>query len=306
MPDDDGYKYALTVIDANSRACDAEPLKTKTADEVLKAFKKIYNRNYLKLPKYQLQVDAGNEFKGVVAKYFKDKHVSIRVGKPGRSRMQAMVERLNQTIGSALHKRMVAQELFLEQTSKQWVSDLPKLIGLLNKRAKKAKRKPPPNIPVCEGDSCNTLNRGDKVRVQLDHPIDYVTHERLHGKFRSGDIRWHPTERIIREVLIKPNSPPLYLLNGVIGSRKVEPVAYTKNQLQVIPKNEQLPKPNVIRGQPTQYVVEKILGKKKIQNKIYYNIKWKGYKDAKDQTWEPKSTLIKQVPELIKAFESNN
>jgi hypothetical protein len=43
-----------------------------------------------------------------------------------------------------------------------------------------------------------------------------------------------PKERVIKEIIIKPNSPPLYLLDGNIGKKKFEPIGYTKNQLQVI------------------------------------------------------------------------
>lgn len=45
LPHDHGYKYALVVIDNYSRKLDAEPLKSKKAAEVKKAFEKIYKRD---------------------------------------------------------------------------------------------------------------------------------------------------------------------------------------------------------------------------------------------------------------------
>src|ERR1700733_12883281 len=43
LPDDNGYKYALVVADIGGhRLCDAEPLKNKDQQSVLKAFKAIY------------------------------------------------------------------------------------------------------------------------------------------------------------------------------------------------------------------------------------------------------------------------
>ena len=39
-----GYKYLLTCLDVYSRKADVEPIKTKTGDVVLKAFKSIINR----------------------------------------------------------------------------------------------------------------------------------------------------------------------------------------------------------------------------------------------------------------------
>jgi hypothetical protein len=191
--------------------------------------------------------------------------------------------------------------------SKHWTKDLIKLIKLMNvhvkERDKKKKEIDPLGDVLCEGDTCNMLAEGDKVRVALEYPIDPVTHKKLHGKFRSSDIRWHPDIRTINHVLLKPNFPPMYLLDGNVGPDKVHPVAYTKNQLQLVPKNEKLPNTNTIRGAPKKYIIEEIVSKKKISNKIYYEVKWVGFESNKN-TFEPKSTLIKEVPHLIAAFES--
>ena len=81
------FFYFLTVIDVATRKLDAEPLKTKTAFEVLNAFKRIYSRNYLCHPTVRLEVDSGSEFKSVVLDYFVNiLHVVVKVGQPGRHR----------------------------------------------------------------------------------------------------------------------------------------------------------------------------------------------------------------------------
>ena len=46
LPNDDGYKYALVVIDNGSRNVDAEPLKNRDAKSILAAFKSIYKRKF--------------------------------------------------------------------------------------------------------------------------------------------------------------------------------------------------------------------------------------------------------------------
>ena len=84
----------------------------------------------------------------------------------------------------------------------------------------------------CSGDSCDLLNVGDKVRIQLDLPEDYLSGKRLIGTFRATDIRWTKKPHTITDVIIKPGSPPLYIIDDD-GS-----TAYTKNQLQLVTDNE--------------------------------------------------------------------
>jgi hypothetical protein len=301
LPNDNGYRYALVVVDCNNGLTDAVPLKSKESKDVLAGFKKIYQRGPLKIPQ-NLQVDSGAEFKGDVKKYFDDKHVYVRAGLPGRHRMQALAERRNQTIGTALLMRMTSQELLTGSVSNEWVDDLPVVIDAINKQVKLKPKKKYPDVPVCKGDSCNLLKVGTIVRVILDEPRDLVTMQRLPGKFRSGDIRFDPKPRIIKQVLLKPGQPPTYLVDGDVGPNKIRPVAYTKNQLQVVPEDEQYPDTKVIRGKPTTYVVEKILDKRKHKNRIEFLVKWAGYPHEQN-TWEPRTQLIEDVPGLVLAFE---
>jgi hypothetical protein len=313
MPNDQGYKYMLVVVDNGTRLIDAEPLKTKDSPAVVAAFQKIFSRDIVDKPK-KIEVDAGSEFKAGTARYFENNNIKIRVAPTGRHRMQALVERANQTLGTLLTKRMTAQELLTGSTSKHWVKDLPKLISAVNtyikkreaKRKKKREKNPPSNEPLCEGSACNLLSIGDKVRVALEYPIDPVTHKRLHGKFRAGDIKFNPIIRTIKEILLKPNYPPMYLLNGHVGDMGIDPIAYTKNQLQLVPEKEKLPDTKLIRGKPKKYIAEAIIGKKKIKGKVYMLVKWLGFEKASDQTYEPRSTLIQEVPELVREFEKAN
>lgn len=42
------------------------------------------------------------------------------------------------------------------------------------------------------------------------------------------------------------------------------------------------------------------VGTRRVKNKIEYQVKWSGYTKA---TWEPRASLIKQIPELIAEYE---
>ncbi len=305
LPDDNGYKYALVVIDVGSKKVDAEPLTAKDQHTVLWGFKEIYKRKILKIPSYSLEVDNGTEFGGVVKDWFvynQDHHILVRVAKTGRHRQQGLVERANQAIGKALFRRMDAQELLTGQQSKEWTEDLPKLISVLNNRTKQKKKVKIDKFPnpVCSGKSCELIPIGTKVRVILEEPRDPITGLKLPGRFRTTDRRWDPKERTVKQVLVKPAMPPLYLLDSNHKSG-FEAVTYTRNQLQMINKDEQYPEgEKVIRGKPETYIIEEIVGKTRVKGKIFYKIKWRGFKK---ETLEPRSELIKDQKQLILDYE---
>ena len=110
LPDDKGFKYCLVIVDVATGLMDAQPLKDKTADGILKAMKDIYQRKILSLPK-RLITDAGSEFQSKVSDYMKKEKVSKKTAEAGRHRQIAIVERRNQILGKVLFMKMHAKEL---------------------------------------------------------------------------------------------------------------------------------------------------------------------------------------------------
>ena len=301
LPEDNEYKYALVCVDLGTRIVDAEPLKFKNSDDVLKAFKKIYKRGRLKPPSIRLEVDSGTEFKSSVREYFTKKiKCTVKVGQPGRHRQQAYAECANKQLETALLMRMVAQELLTGTPSREWVEDLNIMVDALNENWKRDPPKRPEGLPVCSGESCNLLSEGTRVRILLDEPRS-VLDEKLHGNFRAGDIRWSPEIHVIKQVLLYPEQPPMYLVDGPHGNLKVSRASYTREQLQVVPEDENLPPPSVIRGNPMYYKVEKILAKRFRNKKTQYLVKWQGFPITK-ATWESGEKLEEDVPELVRAY----
>ena len=305
-------------MDTTTRYAGAEAMKTRDAKTVLQAFKKIYRRNkYLNLPTKAIEVDSGSEFKDKVAKYFKSKNIFIKIARTGRHQQVALAEYLNYILGKFLGIKMAKQEIKTKQANRVWVRHLRTVINIYNnfitkkisgkKGSKKVKdnnksskkKKKSDDGPICKGNSCKLIQTGTKVRVPLEEPRDLITGKKLHGKFRASDIRY---ERKIREVqtpLIIPHQPPLYKVSGINDAH------YHKEELQVVKNNEvpsKIPKKNIkmkIKSKVKKYTIEKIISKKRIKNKIYYRVKWKGFKKT---TFEPYSQLKKDVPALIKEF----
>jgi hypothetical protein len=264
--EDTTYKYALVVVDVGTRLVDAEPIDSKKASGVADALFKIYDRKILNKPR-RIDADPGKEFKGDFKKRIEDEGIVLHYGEVKRHRQQALAERYNQMIGTALIKRQTAQELLTGERDRQWVDDLPIIVKSINEKNKNRREKKYPNIPTCEGDSCDLIVEGTKVRAQLDEPYDIIEKKYLPNGFRSGDIRWNPKIQTVTNIMIRPGQPPLYILDN-------HPVAYTKNQLQVVPKNEKVPPMSVIRGNPTKWNIKEILDKKKKYGKWVYTIQW--------------------------------
>lgn len=239
MPDDNGFKYILTVADVHNKHIDAEPLKNKEPVSVKNAFKKIYARPKLDFPD-KLQTDAGTEFKGQVPEYFKDNEVWLKTAQAGRHRQQAIVEKANGKLAKYLFIRQTEQELKTGEPSVEWVDDLDDVVKYINKNAPKPITKPISNDVLLTKYSRDILPLGLKVRIALDNPKGALG-EKLQGKFRITDIRWDQKERTITNIIFSDGFPPLYVVDE--NNR----ITYTRNQLQEIPKNERKPADKYLR-----------------------------------------------------------
>ena len=226
LPHDKKYKYALVVVDVATSHMDAEPLKTKDANEVRDALIKIYKRRYLKTP-YRLEVDAGTEFKKSFRTYFNDELI-LRVKEPGRHRQQSVVETMNGTIAKLLFMRMYEIEEATGQVNSEWVEFLPQVVKEINKylshKAMNIDASEKKNLSKASGVAREILPIGTKVRVQLDNPIENITNKKLTGKFRKTDFRWKKKEDEITNVYLNPAKPPMYEVDGN------DNVAYTRNK----------------------------------------------------------------------------
>ena len=124
------YKYALVVVGVASRYKDAEPLTSKSSEEVVRAFSRVYSRK-LRWPQ-TLVVDPGSEFKGAVAKTMSSRGTTIQRSEAGNHRAQAFVERANRTIGEQIFSHQYAEEAVTGGRSTRWVKRLPQILHKLN------------------------------------------------------------------------------------------------------------------------------------------------------------------------------
>lgn len=190
LPHDDGYKYALTVIDVASRYKDAYALKTKKASEVCEALKKIYSRGPLTFPEI-FQVDRGAEFKGCVLDLLAKHKTVIRRGTDHRH--QCFVERFNRTLAERLFAYQYDKEMKESTRNKEWVERLPHVIEALNNEVTRLiKMKPKSAIkrkkikqPENDDEEIEEIPPGAKVRY-LYQPGEVENDE----KKRATDPIW--------------------------------------------------------------------------------------------------------------------
>lgn len=313
------YKYALVVVDLATGLTDAEAITDKTGQVTLEALKVIYSRSVLNLPN-RMETDPGSEFKAEFAAYLKSINVELRHGKAGRHRQQSMVENRNYTIGMALNLRMASIEQVTGKTSRDWVGFLPTVIAALNEQTREqevalSKRKKKPKDPADSGPfcgkkntgSCEILDVGTRVRIPFEEPVDNVTGKKLHGKFRAGDKRWDDRVRKIYQQVIRPDQPMLYIVTEA-NSDKPAKVAHTIQQIQVVRGDEKeidAKKLNISESN-VDYQVKSLKERKKIKGKVHFLVRWVGYADEGDDTWEPRANLVKSgalVKKMVLDFE---
>jgi hypothetical protein len=131
----------------------------------------------------------------------------------------------------------------------------------------------------------------------------------LIGRFRSGDIRWNPTVRTVKEMLMKPGEPIMYMLNGNTGPLKVEPVAYTYNQLQKVSVREKKVLEPIMDNEDNRFELKKITDRRK-KGKLYeYYVHWKP--KGEPSSWEKRKGLVEDLGDaymdrIDKKFDAKN
>ncbi|CAB4042433.1 uncharacterized transposon-derived, partial [Paramuricea clavata] len=117
-----GFKYILTVIDVLSKYAWAEPIKTKTGENLVKAFEKILKKG--RKPE-TFHTDKGTEFMNRKFQAFLKKH-NIRFFTTQNETKASIVERFNRTLKTKMWKYFTAKNTL------KYVDILQKLVKSYN------------------------------------------------------------------------------------------------------------------------------------------------------------------------------
>ena len=283
-----GYMYLLVVLDLATREFDIEPMKSTNSSEALSAVKKIFKRTYLNKPYASLSTDGGVEFKNAFHKYLFDNSIYHKVGSKGRHVQSAPVESLNRQLGRLFNGYMNKIELKTGKPYTNWTDIIGTVRTELNKIRKRtatAKTMKDVTYKVPDFDTEPKFKVGDFVHVLLDHVENAQGEKQSSEKFREGDFRWDRQARKIKQVFAYAgNVPYRYHVEGI------PKVAYAEWQLLPSEETEEL------------YEIRQLL-KSRTRNGKKEILTWYYGERKADASWQPRSELIKFVPDLVKKFE---
>lgn len=258
-----GNKYLLTVIDVFSKYAWAEPVKTKSANDVTTAMTKIFKLG--RVP-HNLQTDNGKEFYNskftILMTQYAVNHYSTF------SNMKAsVVERLNRTL-----KNLMWIEFSLIGKYK-WLNILSELMKKYNGRKHRTIGMKPIDVTKkIEKQLLNTVYSHIKISGFAKFKVgDHVRISKTKSVFAKGYTpNW--TTEIFKIVKIQITNPVTYKLEDMTG----QPIegGFYEQELQLTKHSD-------------IYLVEKVLRKK--GNKVY--VKWLGL-DKKHNSWINKSDIV--------------
>ena len=282
--DKDGFKYLLSCVDLATDGFDIEPIKDKSSESTVHAFKNMFKRRNIKKPIISIRTDNGTEFKHNFDEFLNETKNKIfhSVSLPYRHKQLANVENLNKQVGTILNMYMNHKEIETGEQYNEW-TDILKIIRTELNKERKLKMPSYKNWnmtmfdPKTAGKPTYKIN--DIVHEKLEIPKNALNNKQSTTKFRVSDFRYSTTPKKIINVIYMPDEPYYrYMLEGMPN------VSYSDNELMRANKTEK----------ETKFEVEKFIKKKTTKGKISYLVKWKGYKVI-ESNFESQEKLIEDL-----------
>lgn len=258
-----GFKFILTIIDVFSKLAFAIPIKSKSSDDVLNAFKRIKD----KLPLY-LQTDLGTEFvnrkmqawlRKNNVNFFTTQNLEIKA---------SIIERWNRTLKNKLWR------YFTRYDTSKYVDVLEEIVAGYNNSFHRSIGMPPNKV---------THELAPAIWRKMYSPSKpYKT-----PKFNIGDqVRLNSTRRVFKKGYLPQwtleifsitdhlnTQPPTYTVSDWHG--EILQGTFYEQELQLVNKSDDV------------YKIDSIL--KTLKHKVF--VSWKGYPDTFN-SWVNKKDLV--------------
>ena len=286
-----GFKYLLNCIDMSSRFIYSVALKNKTDKEVLNGFRKIFNKSKIRA----VRSDNGSEFINKNFKAFLEKNdIKQILGEAGKPQSNGMIERANATIKELIEKSIEINENF------DWVKNLDKLINNINNSQHRITGFTPNEIETAfKNNNKEVLDEAFNKELKIKKPN--ISKE----VFEVGDlVRLHTPSDKTRQVW----SDEVYKIERVYKPKK----SYSVHEYKIDGFKDKFKEEELLKvvGNPqnklikvSKFDISKLIKPVIQDNKIYYEVQWKGYRET---TLEPRENLMKDVPKMLGQFERKN
>ena len=252
------FNYILTCVDVFSRQGQAIPVKTKSAANMLKAFKILFKSKHPS----KLQTDEGKEFfNKTIKEFLKTKNI-FHYHTYGNTKA-SLVERFNRTLKEKMWR------YFTHKGNYKWLEVLPKLIKGYNNSFHRTIGLTPNQVNKNnEGELFEKLY-GNTPKSKYKFKIgDYVRISKVKHRLMKGYLQNYTDEVFIIEEKVK-SSPPTYRIKDLQN----EPIkgSFYEEELQLI-------------DSPKEWRVEKVLRTRKRGTTTEHFVKWRGF-PAKFNSW---------------------
>ncbi|RWR98948.1 hypothetical protein B4U79_13692 [Dinothrombium tinctorium] len=261
------FKYILVCIDILSRYAFGEPLKEKTGENIIKAFKKIFKSRKPKI----LTTDQGREFNNKKVKNFlKEKDIKYMTTTTDDTKC-AVIERFIRTLKEKIWKYLNYKNSY------RYIDNVQNFISAYNKSIHRIlKMKPSDVTQENEKEAFHNLyahirpNVSEKTKFFEDSLVRIAKKKEKYEKGADPNF----TEEIFKIYKVnRGNTRPYYKIKDQLGE-EITSVFYPEELQQTSYDSTQ-------RGR-----VEKIIKKRRVGKNLKAFVKWKGYSD-KFNSWIP-------------------
>jgi acid phosphatase class B len=327
------YKYILMCIDVYSRYLQARPMTNRKMETIIEKLKDIFD----KMGK-PVNLNADNEFNtNKFNQLMKDQNISVHYSQPYEINKNAIVERANRTIAQRIQKWRIATGKY------DWPSILPKIVNNFNNSVNRNIKGTPNEIFKHKKQNLQRIirvkpsfNVNDLVRIKIYKNVfakgDSITYSKdlytiekiVANKYELKNIKTNEILKTLYKDYEIRKVNEIQFLPHEDQEQEVEHLQTQKNRkikrkirkegiedAEIISSKRKIVKPKLLNIAPkpkatknvTEYEVEKLIAMKVIRGKVYYLVKWKGYPVA-EATYEPRQTLIKDAPTLVRKYEA--
>ncbi len=319
-----GNKWILLGIDVFTRRAFALPLKNKTSEEVLNAFRRIIQEQKSKPEK--LISDNGSEFINKdFQKYLDEQNIIHETNEPQYHPTLGIIDRLSRTIKEKIYKS------FTEDNNTEWVDILQHIISSYNSTPHASIANIAPKKAMDHTDEIRNINiqrnvnskhkfkAGMLVRKRLAKTIFAKGYKQIWGKdtFRIQEVKGvnalldnGDTVKLndLQEILEINSETPIPKESAVAkvdkevkisrnirkeGIDKADIIEKVKRQ-PAQQKPKPIPKPKPVqkpKKEKHEFTVKAIHGTQKVKGTTFYITEWYGFPNQKDFTYEPASNL---------------